>query len=48
MKVSKTALATLMLPGAVTGAAADVKVGASLSASGPSEKRITDPRIRQA
>ncbi|WP_422021411.1 ABC transporter substrate-binding protein [Roseibium sp.] len=35
MKVTKTALATLMVLGTVTGAAADIKLGASLSASGP-------------
>ena len=35
MKVTNTALATLMVLGTVTGAAADIKLGASLSASGP-------------
>ncbi|MGV2977485.1 ABC transporter substrate-binding protein [Roseibium alexandrii] len=35
MKVTNTALATLMVLGSVTGAAADIKLGASLSASGP-------------
>ena len=35
MKVNNTALATLMVLGTVTGAAADIKLGASLSASGP-------------
>ncbi|OJJ10360.1 ABC transporter substrate-binding protein [Alphaproteobacteria bacterium AO1-B] len=35
MNVTNTALATLMVLGTVTGAAADIKLGASLSASGP-------------
>ncbi|WP_428522977.1 ABC transporter substrate-binding protein [Roseibium sp.] len=35
MKVTNTALATLLVLGTVTGAAADIKLGASLSASGP-------------
>lgn len=45
MKVTNTALATLMVLGTVTGAAADIKLGASLSASG-SAAFLGDPEAK--